>query len=267
MTSAATVLGWWDHPADGPTNMAADLALVDEAGRRGGLVLRCYGWSEPTVSLGAFQPLAGAETHAGIAGLPVVRRPSGGGAIVHGTDLTYAAAVPRDHPWASPPQALYDALHAAMVDVLAEHGVVARLHVAEVAGTGDAAGEPYLCFDRRAPGDVVAARPGRPPAATDPKIMGSAQRRLAGTVLQHGSLLLRANPAVRGDAVHAGIAELGAEAAVRQPRRLAVAWLERLARRLGAEPAWEADFPSSLAAAELESGVARFRESRWLRRY
>ena len=81
-----------DGDADGLTNMAADEALAAEAVRRGGPVARFYGWREPTLSLGAFQPVAGARA---ITVDAVVRRPSGGGAILHGTDLTYAAAIPR----------------------------------------------------------------------------------------------------------------------------------------------------------------------------
>lgn len=217
---------WWDGPADGPTNMAADEILAAEALDRGCPVVRFYGWTRSTVSLGAFQPLTAlADTDVG--GLPIVRRPSGGGAIVHGSDLTYAAAVPRSHAWGGAAQSLYDALHATLADALVARGIPARLHQG-ADGPGDAAA--VLCFDRRAPGDLVLPVPGGTAAH---KIMGSAQRRLGTTVLQHGSLLLRANADVGPAARHAGLADLH-EAARWPIRELAEDWLGRVAATLGA---------------------------------
>ena len=161
-----------DAAADGGWNMAAD-ELLAEGLPEGGVRMRLYGWSEPTLSLGAFQRIDEARGVAAIAGMPLVRRPSGGGAIVHGSDLTYAAAVPRDHPLGGRPQAFYTAFHAALVELLAELGVAARLSAA-VGGP-----DSFFCFDRRAEGDVVVAATGGSPAADDSKVLGSAQRRLA----------------------------------------------------------------------------------------
>ena len=72
---------WWDEPADAFTNMAADELLAAEADRRGCLVVRFYGWEPASVSLGAFQEIAAARACDAIAGVPLVRRPSGGGAV------------------------------------------------------------------------------------------------------------------------------------------------------------------------------------------
>lgn len=221
-----TLCVWWDEAADGATNMAADECLAEEAARRDCLCLRLYGWETATVSLGAFQRLAEAQACVDIAALPVVRRPSGGGAIIHGSDLTYAAAVPKRHAWGAAPQTLYDALHGAMVDVLRRRGIAARLCRTATAD-GDAA--PLLCFDRRSPGDVVVDAADR-----ELKVMGSAQRRLAAAVLQHGSLLLARNPTVAAGAAHAGVADLVPAAAAGGPRSLAGDWLEAVAAALGA---------------------------------
>ena len=202
-----TITIWWDGAADGPANMAADECLAAEAERRGGLLLRFYGWSATTVSLGGFQRIDDARQVDAIRGVPLVRRPSGGGAIVHGSDLTYAAAVPKSHPWGASPQVFYDALHGAMVEVLADHGIQAWPYPvggeglaisADDAATGHDA-SPFFCFDRRAAGDLVMAGPAK---GTFSKIMGSAQRRLSGVVLQHGSLLVRSNTSVGGPARH-----------------------------------------------------------------
>lgn len=229
---------WWDEAADGPTNMAADECLAAESLRRGSVVIRLYRWVSTTVSLGAFQRIAEARGCEAIADLPVVRRPSGGGAIVHGTDVTYAAAVPKSHPWGTTPQALYDAMHGAMAEVLRRRGVAARL-VAEPRSrepAGPAAeSEPFFCFHRRSVGDLVVDTTPGASGATDLKLMGSAQRRLAAAVLQHGSLLLSRNRDIGPQGSQPGLADLaggtwaggdGWQDAVHE-------WLHRVAASLG----------------------------------
>ena len=177
-----------DPAAPGAANMAADEALLDAAagGTAGG---RWYRWSVPTVSLGHFQQpdeLAGTD----LAALPAVKRLSGGGAIVHDREWTYALAVPRSHPLARSPERLYEAVHRELIAALASAGVAARLR-----GTGGAAkGDPTLCFLREDPRDVVVTDA----AGAVRKIVGSAQRRRRGAVLQHGSLLAAASPAAPG---------------------------------------------------------------------
>ena len=255
--------------------MAADECLAAEAERIGGLALRLYGWTEPTLSLGGFQPLAAVHRVGELAGVAVVRRPSGGGAIVHGTDLTYAAAVPKGHRWGGDPQAFYDALHTAMTGALRQHGIVAHRHDG---GAGAGADPPFFCFDRRSAGDLVIARAstavdgvgrGVDGAATagastrDAKIMGSAQRRLAGAVLQHGTLLLAANPAVAGPARHPGIVELcGRPVAA---AALARDWVARIARALDATPDERGGFVTGHEP-EIEARAGRFRDMAWTAR-
>ncbi|MFM7109176.1 MAG: biotin/lipoate A/B protein ligase family protein [Planctomycetaceae bacterium] len=256
-----TIPVWWDGPADGPANMAADECLADEAVAAGGPVVRLYGWTATTVSLGAFQPVAAARAEPAIAGAALVRRPSGGGAIVHGSDLTYAAAVPRTHPLAGRPQALYTAFHAALVEVLAGLGVAARMCAA---GEPAARGGPdaFFCFDRRAEGDVVVRGSG--PAAGDAKILGSAQRRLAAAVVQHGSLLLRRAEGVGEAARHPGLFDLHAEAAAVGPDALARRWLEAVAR--GGGVAWRTGAFARGREARISSLAGTFGTARWLER-
>jgi lipoate-protein ligase A len=229
---------WLDDPAAGPTNMAADELLAEDPSVDEGLAIRLYGWSRPTLSLGAFQRHADAAPLAAASGLPLVRRSSGGGAILHGTDLTYAAAISREHPLAASPQRLYDVLHAAMVDVLQETGFAAELFSAARHGQrpqGESGPDgPLLCFDRRAGGDIVVG---------PLKVMGSAQRRLAGRVLQHGSLLLERCTACGEATARDGLRELaarvrplGAAETARTGRRLAAigpTWAERVAAACG----------------------------------
>src|SRR5438552_2513758 len=84
--------------ADGPTQMAADELLLDRAviGRAG---FRLYTWSESTLSLGYFQRAADRLSIPPLADIPFVRRLTGGGAIVHHHELTYALALPVGPPW------------------------------------------------------------------------------------------------------------------------------------------------------------------------
>lgn len=234
--------------------MAADEVLADEAARLGSPLVRVYGWSTATVSLGAFQPLAEAASCAAIAGLPLVRRPSGGGAILHGTDLTYAIAVPKAHPWGRTPQTLYDALHGAMAEVLADLGLTARLHVA---GDDDPPADSFLCFDRRSPGDLVGPAAG--PAAP-PKIMGSAQRRLGASVLQHGSLLLTSNRFVGPR--HPGVVELAGRADL-SAESIVAPWLTRVADLLDIPVDRQPGSFTTGREPQVKERAGRFRDPRW----
>src|SRR4051812_32892006 len=86
--------------ADGHTNMAADEVLLESA--LGGVAsLRFYTWSAPTLSLGYFQHAAERAADANLSRLAWVRRSTGGAAIVHHHELTYALALPPGKEWAS----------------------------------------------------------------------------------------------------------------------------------------------------------------------
>jgi len=166
-----------DPPLDGVRNMAVDEALL-ESGRP---VFRFYRWSETTVSLGYFQRYAERNAHSPSCLAPVVRRRSGGGAIVHDRELTYSLTLPHDSPLAAKRLALYEAVHRSFIAALSRLGITAELYGAEQ-GIKDA----FLCFQRFSVGDVVVRHGGG-----TTKILGSAQyRNGTGSVLQHGSLLL-----------------------------------------------------------------------------
>lgn len=260
------LLVWRDDPADGPANMAADDVLAAEAVRQQRPLVRFYRWNQMTVSLGAFQPIAAAEADPTIASLPLVRRPSGGGGIVHGSDLTYAVAVPRDHhdhqahPWGGKPHVLYDAFHEALVAVLGARGIPARLHPGRGPQDGDE--DRLLCFDRRARGDVVV--PG--PSADGHKLLGSAQRRLKAAILQHGSLLLETPPHEGSAAAHPGLFEIFPEARGWPENELVAAWLDRLGEATGLVPDFAAGGFAAGHEAEVAAAGARFRDPAWLRR-
>jgi lipoate-protein ligase A len=255
-----TLSAWWDGDADGVVNMATDEALGVAAERSGMPLIRFYGWSAPTVSLGAFQRLADARVIPDIASATLVRRPSGGGAIVHGSDLTYALAMPKSHPLGQTAQQLYTAAHETLAAVLQGHGIAARLS-ADPPHDID-----FFCFSRRAGGDLVVAAAGREPTAADPKVMGSAQRRLAGAVVQHGSLLLRANPGVGPTARHPGLEDLHHGFHSLDLRQLASAWLDRLGPRLGARLRWEDGQFAATCPDESTCRTGAYADPRWLGR-
>jgi len=164
--------------ADGPWNMAFDQWMLEAALRDPPcLGLRLYGWSPATLSLGAFQRWS--EVEGRWTGVPIVRRASGGGAIWHDRDLTYAIAVPPGHPWSRQPRRLYRLVHEVIAETLDGLGLAARRRgEAEARTSRD---RPFLCFLDRDAEDLVIA---------GSKVLGSAQRRKAGALLQHGSLLL-----------------------------------------------------------------------------
>ena len=162
--------------------MALDEALLEAVGS-GELpaTLRVYGWSVPTLSLGYFQRIAEVLADERFSDVPVVRRPTGGGAIWHHHELTYAVVLPESHALARPSTQLYRAVHAAITGGLVSFGIGAVRQGELFPPVDCERSRPLLCFTDRSPEDIVFA---------GAKIVGSAQRRRGGAVLQHGSILL-----------------------------------------------------------------------------
>lgn len=176
-----TLLVWPSTDLDGAGNMALDEAAM-VLGRRGTHVLRTYGWSPACTSLGRNQPTAGqlgGRPAAGLrCGIDVVRRPTGGRSVFHGPELTYAFVSPERA--LGGPRALYHAVHAALSEALRDLGV--PLDVADRVSSAELPLDQAECFVAPAPGEITCG--GR-------KLVGSAQWRHRGAVLQHGSILFR----------------------------------------------------------------------------
>ena len=213
-----------DPPAGGAWNMAVDEALLESAAAEGIATLRFYQWAPATLSLGYFQAAADRRQHAASQDCPLVRRASGGGAILHDCELTYSIALPQDAARSSA-TALYERCHESLVEALAQLGASAALYRLPVgcdATLRQNAAEAFLCFQRRTCGDIVLG---------NWKIAGSAQRRRRGAVLQHGSILLgRSSFAPELP----GIRELFGQAF--SADSVIDAWLPRLAARLALAP-------------------------------
>jgi lipoyl(octanoyl) transferase len=178
-----------DIARSGESNMAIDRRLLETSESLRCAFVRLYRWSTPTLSLGHFQASSDRNLHPASACLPSVLRASGGGAIVHDHEWTYSIALPvgRNHVGAA--TQLYDIVHDALVEGLQRLGWdTAKWSPACASGLNSVRAtpdnQPFLCFNRRSCGDIVCA---------GYKIVGSAQRRLGTSVLQHGSLLCAAS--------------------------------------------------------------------------
>src|SRR5688500_10259595 len=110
----------------GPANMAADEALLRSALHLGVASLRFYTWTEPTLSLGYFQPHAERLGNAALSEAAWVRRPTGGAAILHHLELTYGLALPAGPPWDAP-EGWLCRFHRAIAGALKQFGVSAQV--------------------------------------------------------------------------------------------------------------------------------------------
>src|SRR4051794_28140239 len=110
------------EPKPGEWNMAMDESLLESAISDNIATLRWYQWSEPTLSLGYFQKSVDLFDEGLLARLPVVRRLSGGGAILHDDELTYCLAIPASQKLVGQPHELYDIVHGAVADGLQQLG-------------------------------------------------------------------------------------------------------------------------------------------------
>jgi len=297
--------------------MAVDQALL-ELGQQP--VLRLYQWNEPTLTLGYFQTARSREQHAESSTCPLLRRSTGGGAIVHDRELTYSLILPLGS-YSQPPTQLYDIVHQAVADRLASNGLTARRHpdrptsfdarpadaslkTHTTATRNDPAATPsapFLCFKRRAPGDLIvwptaeqADRistsyepskhgpgehgPGEhepsehgprshgpsehEPSEHEPdghKVLGSAQRKRDGAILQHGSVLLERSP-------HApqlvGINDF----LLSSDRPTTDEWIRELVAAISAALGWNPE-PSALTDEEQEAAErlrqTRFKNAAW----
>lgn len=159
--------------------MAIDASLLAESHATGRAFLRLYRFEPPCLSLGRNEPTAHYD-RAAIArlGLDAVRRPTGGGAVWHEHEVTYAVAAPIA-TFGEGLREAYHAIHARLTTALRALGVAATIAPDHPTGRPRDRGSP--CFAAPVGGEVlVEAR----------KVIGSAQVRHGGSFLQHGSILL-----------------------------------------------------------------------------
>ncbi len=161
-------------------NMALDEAIAFSV-RKEGLppTLRLYGWDRPSVSLGCFQKTSEIDSdYCGGRGIPIVRRPTGGRAILHGEELTYSFSVRTDTPPFT--RGLLDSyrlISEALIRAFSKIGIPAEAKSRREKGSV-LAGSP-LCFRSSSYGEILVDRR---------KVVGSAQKRWEDGLLQQGSI-------------------------------------------------------------------------------
>jgi lipoate-protein ligase A len=168
------------EPGDGATHMAIDEVVWRAVAEGGTPTLRLYAWAPPCLSLGRNQPVRDVNREAiAAAGHGLVRRPTGGRAILHTDELTYSVVIPLSDPrvrggvlasCAQLSQGLVRALELLGVDNVTTHR----------RSTGSAPQEP-VCFETAGEFEIVVGQK---------KLIGSAQMQGRGVLLQHGTLPL-----------------------------------------------------------------------------
>lgn len=170
-------------PATGAWNMAVDQAVL-ESMERGDAVptLRLYAWDPPCLSLGFAQPVKDVDQeNLARLGWQMVRRPTGGRAILHADELTYSVIAPHNEPRiAGGVLKSYFRLSQALLLALERLGLHAQADQEYAASQGTQAGGP-VCFEVPSNYEITVA---------GKKLIGSAQARRKEGVLQHGSLPL-----------------------------------------------------------------------------
>lgn len=171
-------------PRSAAENMSRDTALMDRARETGESVFSVYSWAHPTLSLGRNQEARGKYNLDAIAlrGMDVVRRPTGGRALLHHREVTYSVTAP-----AAAGDSLsesYARINALLLLGLSSLGIAAN----ESPAPGRALPPTDIpCFAEPAKGEL---------SFEDRKLVGSAQFREDGALLQHGSILIEDDQAL-----------------------------------------------------------------------
>lgn len=165
-------------PLDGPNNMALDQALMERARRTGESVLRVYSWASPVLSLGRNQKARDVydDEQLSARGIGVVRRPTGGRALLHDHEITYSVTAPITADDSL--NAAYGRINALLQFTFGTMGIRTSLATPRSRASAPTA---LPCFAEPSAGEIIAN--GR-------KLVGSAQWRDDGALLQHGSILV-----------------------------------------------------------------------------
>ncbi len=165
---------------NGAVNMALDFFLAENITAQDDPILRFYGWEPHCLSLGKHQD-AGFINRVQLVkdGIDLVRRPTGGSAVLHAHELTYSLIVPagqeRHHQ-------IYRLFHHILAAALRKLNYEVQLHEKEVEGNYLKEGQKtFACFNRSAFSEIK---------YQNKKVVGSAQKLFRNSLLQHGSILL-----------------------------------------------------------------------------
>lgn len=173
--------------------MALDAGLMERARVTGEAVLRVYAWARPTLSFGRNEDVRSRfdADRLALDGVSAVRRPTGGRVLLHDREVTYSVTAPS--PEGASLADGYRAINAFLRMAIERLGV----SVTEAPGIGGLRPGGAACFAEPAAGELVMG---------DRKLVGSAQLREHGAVLQHGSILVGDDQARINDLAIAPIA-------------------------------------------------------------
>ena len=174
-----------DPPRSAARNMAVDEMLLLSRSEKGVPVLRFYEWSEPSVTAGYFQDLrrVAGKFNAEKKIIPVVKRLSGGGAVLHGEDLTFSLSIAVSNPFfptdvKSSYLKINEALRVGLKNDLPKLDYADCKTVAPKKKQSD----DRVCFDSPACYDLL---------LSGKKVLGSSQRRIGKTLLHQSSVFLK----------------------------------------------------------------------------
>lgn len=243
-------------PLGGGENMAIDEVLLHRAAATGEAVFRVYAWAGPTLSLGRNQPARDEYEPAALRehGVSVVRRLTGGRAVLHHREVTYSVTAPES--LGSSLRDAYARINELLVAGLRSLGVDAEIAVpkgrAPVPSTAP-------CFEEPSEGELVLGAG---------KLVGSAQYREGGALLQHGSILVEDDQPLVAALLRARVAPPPPPATLRQalgrvPQLGEVAAALFDAVRAREDPDASALEPDHLFSNEVAAVAERYRDERW----
>ncbi|MDZ7630872.1 MAG: hypothetical protein U5K74_05815 [Gemmatimonadaceae bacterium] len=243
-------------PRDAVSNMALDEAMLITAAEQETTLVRLYSWDRPSVSFGRNQRCAGiyGPERCEALSVPAVRRLTGGRALLHGRELTYAVAAP--NAVAPTLRGGYEAINEILLDALQSLGVPAALS-APAARTPSPDLAP--CFESPSAGELVVGRR---------KLVGSAQHRDATAFIQHGSILLDDDQGVLQALSLAPLPTVPPPATLREylgsgldSGTVATAISESLRRAATGDIVSQSD--TMLPRHHVEAAASRYRDPRW----
>lgn len=171
------------HKYSGPMNMALDFSLAQNIAVKDDPVLRFYGWDPACLSLGRHQDAANLNhTQLNKDGIGIVRRPTGGSAILHMWELTYSLIVAKGN---QNHHTIYADFHTLLANTLIDLGYPVQLHQEKENENYLKQGKnTFACFNRPAFTEIK---------FNQKKVVGSAQKLFPNSVLQHGSVMFEVN--------------------------------------------------------------------------